>query len=109
AAILFASLARTAGFVVPAASAEAAAEAAVSAAPCIVRLVRYQFAASVPRPANPITAGSDSARIMVTPPVRSVRTLRKPVAIAPRIAHNRPRRCEFMILASFGMRDTQFG
>src|SRR3954467_730654 len=107
--MLFASLARTAGFVAPAANAEAAAAAAVSAAPCIVRLVRYHFAASVPRPANPIIAGSESARMIVTPPVRSVRSLRKPVMIAPRSAHNQPSRAGLRGLASFGMMDTQFG
>src|SRR3954466_667981 len=107
--MLFASLARTAGFVVPAASAEAAAAAAVSAAPRIVRFVRYHFAASVPRPANPIIAGSDSARMIVTPPVRSVRSLRKPMMIAPRSVHNQLSRAGLRALANFGMMYTQFG
>ena len=51
--MLLASLVRTEALLVPAARAVAAAEAAVSAAPCIVRFVRYQFAASVPSAGEP--------------------------------------------------------
>src|SRR5947199_7600218 len=59
------------GLGTPAASAAAAVEAAASATPCMVRLVRYQLAASVPSPATPTIPDNDSARAIAVAPARS--------------------------------------
>jgi|SRR5580704_513464 hypothetical protein len=55
------------------ANSAAAVAAAVSAAPCIVRFVRYQLAASVPSPANPTMMERASAMITALAPLRSMR------------------------------------
>src|SRR5262249_35529067 len=57
--------------VTPVASAAAAVDAAESAAPCIVRLVKYQLAISVPSPAAPTTAVSESAAVTAIAPRQS--------------------------------------
>src|SRR5215470_1746149 len=57
--------------VTPPASAAAAVEAAESAAPCIARLVKYQPATSVPSPATPTTAVSESAAVTAIAPRQS--------------------------------------
>src|SRR3954447_19798519 len=101
--MLVASFARTEALVVPAARAAAAVEAAASAAPCIVRFVRYQLAASVPSPAKPMTAVSDSAIPAAVLPVRSARILPShavPAVIEPAMAHHRPH-CAGLISVCF--------
>jgi hypothetical protein len=53
------------------ASSAAAVAAAVSAAPCIVRFVRYQLAASVPSPAKPMITDRASASMTAVEPAGS--------------------------------------
>src|SRR4051812_3834507 len=95
--MLVASLTRMEALLVPDARAAAAVEAAVSAAPCIVRFVRYQFAASVPIAANPTTAGRDSAINTVAPPARSERSF------ANRRTIERNRRCFAGLVATVNL------
>src|SRR6266566_4033954 len=59
-----------------AANSAAAVAAAVSAAPCIERLVKYQLAVSVPSPAKPTIAERASAMITAVEPAGSPATLR---------------------------------
>src|SRR6266581_3344274 len=54
-----------------------AVKAAASAAPCMVCLVVYHAATSVPRPARPRTLESASANITAAPPVRSAARARR--------------------------------
>src|SRR5229473_4632862 len=55
-----------------------AVKAAASDAPCIVCLVVYQAATSVPRPARPRTLESASASITAAPPLQSAARARRP-------------------------------
>src|SRR5580700_674864 len=76
-----------------AASSAAAVAAAVSAAPCIVRLIKYQLATSVPSPAKPTIADRAIAMITAVAPARSP---------SRRAKHSRSRRgVERMLRMSF--------
>src|SRR4051794_37676656 len=97
--MLRASVRRVEAAVVPAASEAAAVAASASAAPCIVRFVRYQSATSVPSPAKPITIGSASAKSGMTAPRQSAPSLPNRAAID----------ADFLATGSFVMVDIQLG
>src|SRR5689334_16736730 len=97
--MLLASIPRVAALVVPAARAAAAVEAAASAAPCIVRFVKYQSATSVPSPAKPMMIGSDSAKSGMTAPRQSAPSLPSRAAID----------ADFIMTARFDMANPQLG